>query len=263
MRGKGPWDPDRRAAALTGVLFIIGTVCGITSRGFTDGHLRAPDYLSRVAAHGTAVTVGALLAVMMGVALVGMALAVYPVLKRCGEPLALGYVGVRLVEFVLYGIGAISLLCLLTVSRQSLGLAASDPSSAARLTGTVLLAVRDRGVDAVLDVAVFPLGAAMLNGALLRARLVPRWLSAWGLAGALLYWSTGLLVMFGALVSMEPTYVALQAPLGVQEMVLAGWLIIKGFDRSALSSIPRSGLTAPPAPPQRLAVPSRAPGRIR
>jgi hypothetical protein len=100
-----------------------------------------------------------------------------PEADRGTTRLALGYVGVRLVEFVIYAIGAISLLCLLTVSHQSLGVAASAPSSAARLTGTVLLAVRDRGADAVLDVAVFPLGALMLNGALLRVRLVPQRLS--------------------------------------------------------------------------------------
>jgi hypothetical protein len=260
MRGKDSWDQDRRAAVLTGVLFIAGTVSGIASRSFTDPTLQAPDYLARVAAHDTAMTVGALLAVVMGVALVGMALAVYPVLKRCGERLALGYLGVRLVEFVGYAISAISLLCLLVVSRESLGAAASGPSSAARLTGTVLLAVRDRGVDSVLDVAVFPLGALMLNGAFLRARLVPRWLSAWGLAGAVLYWSTGLLVMFGAVVPMEAAYVALQAPLGVQEMLLAGWLIVKGFDRAGLASIKVTTCsedTVSTTPPPRLAAPSR------
>jgi hypothetical protein len=93
---------------------------------------------------------------------------------------------------------------------------------------------------------------------LLRARLVPRWLSSWGLAGAALYWSTGLLVLFGALIPMEAAYVALQAPLAVQEMVLAGWLIIKGFDRSALSSMTaRSRATASTTPPQRLTVPAQ------
>lgn len=260
MRGKESWTPDRRAAVLTGVLFIVGTVSGIASRGFTDSHLKAPDYLTQVAANGTDMIIGAFLALAMGVALIGVALAVYPVLKRCGERLALGYVGVRLVEFVIYAIGAITLLCLLAVSRESSGATASDPSSAARLTGTMLLAVRDRGADAVLDVAVFPLGALMLNGALLRVRLVPRWLSSAGLAGALLYWVSGVLVLFGAIVPMEAAYVALQAPLGVQEMLLAGWLIVKGFDRAALSSTTtpaRSGDTASTTPPPRLAVPSR------
>lgn len=260
MRGKESWDQDRRTAALTGVLFIVGTVSGIASRGFTDSHLSAPDYLTRIAANGTEIIVGAFLALAMGVALVGVALAVYPVLKRCGERLALGYVGVRLVEFVIYAISAISLLCLLTVSRESLGAAASDPSSAARLTGTMLLAVRDRGADAVLDVAVFPLGALILNGVLLRVRLVPRWLSSSGLAGAALYWISGVLVLFGAIVPMEAAYVALQALLGVQEMVLAGWLIIKGFDRSALSSMTdrsQPDVTASTPSPQRLTVPSR------
>ena len=231
--GRKTVDPDRRAAILAGVLFIIGTVAGTISLGlFTDPILGAPDYLAGISANEAKVITGALLELVMGLALVGMALAVYPVLKKFSAAVAIGYFGVRMVEFVIGIIGAVSLLSLVTLSREFAG-AGAPHASYFQTVGNLLLAARGWGGHAVLDVAVFPLGALILNYVLYRARLTPRWLSAWGLAGAVLYWTAGLLVMFGRIVPLETIHIALQAPLGVQEMVLAVWLIIRGFLPSA------------------------------
>jgi hypothetical protein len=222
------------------VLFIVGSVAGAVSLGGLTGPiLDGPDYLAQVSAHDTTVIVGALLELVMGVALVGVALAVYPVLKRFSERLALGYLGVRLVELAIGVISVISLLSLVTVSREAAG-AGSLQAPSVRATGTLLQAVRDWAGHSVLDLAVFPIGALILNYVFFRARLVPRWLSAWGLAGALLYWTAGLLVTFAAIVPLEAAHLALQAPLGLQEMVMAVWLITRGFNRSALPSAPAS-----------------------
>jgi hypothetical protein len=93
----------------------------------------------------------------------------------------------------------------------------------------------------ILDVAIFPLGAVILYAVFYRFRLVPRWLSVWGLAGAVLYWVAGLLVMFDVIEPLESVHIMLQAPLGLQEMVLAIWLIAKGFEADALASVAPSG----------------------
>lgn len=224
-----PQGTNRKAAISVGVLFIIGTVAGMISLGvFTGPILGDPNYLANVAANEAQVIIGAFLEIVMGVALVGMALAVYPVLKKFSAPMAIGYFGARIVEFVIYIIGVISLLTLVTLSQEFAG-AGNPNASYFQTTGQLLLAVREWGGHAVLDVAVFPLGALILNYALYRARLTPRWLSAWGLVGAILYWTAGLLVMFELIVPLETIHIALQAPLGLQEMVLAVWLIVKGF----------------------------------
>jgi uncharacterized protein DUF4386 len=242
MVGDRRMDPDRRAAILTGVLFIIGTLAGMISLGvFTDPILGAPNYLAGVSANEAKVIIGALLELVMGVALVGMALAVYPVLKKFSAPMAIGYFGARIVEFVIFIISAVSLLTLVTLSREYAG--AGDPNASYfQSTGKLLLAVRNWGGHAVLDVAVFPLGALILNYVLYRARLTPRWLSAWGLVGAVLYWTAGLLVMFELIAPLETIHIALQAPIALQEMVLAVWLIVKGFNASAIA--PGSAKTA-------------------
>ena len=92
-----------------------------------------------------------------------------------------------------------------------------------------MLAQRDWAGHAILDAAVFSIGALVLNTAFLRSRLVPRWLSLWGLAGATAYLTAGLLVMYG-LEPLSTPQVVLEAPLGLQEIALALWLIVKGFD---------------------------------
>jgi hypothetical protein len=61
---------------------------------------------------------------------------------------------------------------------------------------------------------------------------VPRWLSVWGLVGAALYIVPPLGSMFGHSLGV------LMAPLALQEMVMAVWLIAKGFNPSAVASAP-------------------------
>ena len=87
---------------------------------------------------------------------------------------------------------------------------------------------------AILDAAMFTVGALVLNAALYRAHLVPTWLSVWGLAGAAAYLAAGVLVLYG-LEPLSPPQVMLEAPLGLQELALALWLSFKGF---SLTSTP-------------------------
>ncbi|MBE0634789.1 DUF4386 domain-containing protein [Candidatus Bipolaricaulota bacterium] len=149
--------------------------------------------------------------------------------------IAIGYFGARILEVGIFILSAISLLTLVTVSKAFVGAGAPAASYFTTL-GDMLLAIREWGGHAVLDVAVFPLGALLLNGLLYRARLVPRWVSGWGFVGAALYWAAGLLVLFGMITPLETFHIVLQAPLGVQEIALALWLIVRGFNPSAVAA---------------------------
>lgn len=79
---------------------------------------------------------------------------------------------------------------------------------------------------------VFILGALMYYAVLFRSRLVPRWLSGWGLLAAVPYFASAVFGLFGSLSPMSGIEMVLVLPLALQEMVLAVWLIAKGFDRS-------------------------------
>ena len=141
----------------------------------------------------------------------------------------MGYVVARALEAVIYILGGAGLLALITISEESVAAADSTPYAA---LGDLVLAQRDWAGHAILDAAVFSIGALVLNMAFFHSRLVPRWLSLWGLAGAAAYLTAGLLVMYG-LEPLSTPQVVLEAPLGLQEIALALWLIVKGFDTQA------------------------------
>jgi Domain of unknown function (DUF4386) len=217
---------DRVSARVVGALFLVATAAGLVGLPLQQGVLEG-DLLNRASQLGGQVAAGATLQLVMAVAVVGIAVVIYPVLRRGSERLALGYVAARVAEAVLYLVGTVWLLTLVTVSRLYIE-AGSPEGSAYPGLAEVLLAQRDWAGHAVLDVAVFSVSALILNFALLRFRLVPAWLAVWGLVGAAAYLGAGAAVLFGATPLSTPLIV-LQAPLGVQELALAVWLMVKGF----------------------------------
>jgi hypothetical protein len=90
------------------------------------------------------------------------------------------------------------------------------------------------GASAVLSL-VFCFGAVLFYVLLYRSRIVPRWIALWGLVGIPLYAAAYLLAMYGAIDSNSSGQNLLQLPLGVQEMVLAVWMIVRGFRPAAVS----------------------------
>jgi len=213
-----------------GGLFIAADVAGVLAMVLLQPVFGAHDYLTEATRNGNRVATGALLGLVMGIAIVGIAVTIYAVLRRFSERLALGYVVVRTMEGMVDVISAIGALMLLSVSRDFV----SSGSSAAALQtlGGVLLA-ENNWVSYVIMPIVFALDALILNYVLYRARLVPRWLSVWGLGGAALWLAAGVMVTYG----LKPSATTgLAVPIGLQEIALAIWLIVKGFNTTALES---------------------------
>jgi hypothetical protein len=223
----------RNTARIVGVLFIIGTVSGILS--FVGmGPQGTPDYLVNVAENGNSVRIGALLVLVMGLALAPVPVLLYPILRKYNESLALGYVVFRAIEVVTY-IGVIlSWLLLLTLSQQYVQTGAPDASYYETL-GTLVKALGE-WIDPIL-VIVFSISALILNYVFYRSELIPRWLSAWGLFGATLHLAEGVLAVFGY-TDIAVLGIPVYLPIGLQEMVYAVWLIAKGFNPSAIASDP-------------------------
>ena len=220
-------NSNKKTARIVGVLFITATVTYILFIFFI-GSLDAPDYLVNVSANENQVLIGMLLELVNCVAVVGIPVMLFPILKKHNEALALGYVGFRIIESVILIVGSISLLSLLTLSKEFVKAGAPDASYFLTL-GTLLLAARDWTL--LLWDIVFSLGVLVLNYLLYQSELIPRWLSGWGLIGAILLLAVGLLAIFGF-----NQFMLLAAPIAVQEMVFAVWLIVKGFNSSAINS---------------------------
>ena len=215
----------RNTARIVGILFIIGTVAGISS--FIGApSLDDPDYLINISANGNLTIIGALCVLVMGIALAPVPVLLFPILKKVNESLALGYVVFRILEVVTYIVTIISWLLLLTLSQEYV-LAGAPDASYYQTLGTLLLAV-GAWIDPIL-VIVFSISALILNYLLYKSILVPRWLSGWGFVAATLHLAEGMLDMFGLLPGM-PLGIVFFAPIALQEMVYAVWLIVKGFN---------------------------------
>jgi hypothetical protein len=228
-------DTTRKTAIIAGVLFIIATAAALVSTVFTKSTLDATDYLTRISANENRIAVGALFRFIAAAASAGIAISMYPVLKKYSQGLALGSVGFRIIEGMLGIAVVISLLLLTTLSRE-FAEAGAPASSYFQTSGALLLAARD-WMGNVAGLLAFGLGALMYYWIFFQTRLVPRWLSAWGIVGILLMIVTSMLVMFRLITPMSTAQVILAIPIGVQEMVLAIWLIVKGFSPSAIGSL--------------------------
>jgi hypothetical protein len=213
----------RRTAAIVGVLYIIGTVAGIASAAILPSIAPGTNVLTQVATHRGAAIAGGLLVLVMGFALSTLAAVFYPVGRRFDDALATGYVIFRgALEGAVYLISGLIWLVLITMS--------SEPSAAMASGAAVLQATQNVIWNQVVALP-FGIGALMFYALLYRARLVPRWMLVWGFVSAGLFMAACLAQVFGGNIDV------VNVSLLLQEMVLAVWLIAKGFDAKALASV--------------------------
>ena len=219
---------NRRTAAIVGVLYIIGTLTGVLSVIFTGPILGDPNYLAKVSENQGQLVIAALLVLTMCLSLAMVPVFLFPILKKVNEVVALGYLVFRgALETVAAAATVISWLFLLVISREY---AAAGTQAAAGWQG--LGAVLLKGGDPLGAVAgiIFCLGALMLYYVFYRSQLIPRWISVWGIVAILLNFSTCILILFGLQSSFSAANSVMNFPILLQEMVMAVWLIVKGFD---------------------------------
>ncbi len=228
----------RNNATVAGVLFIIATVLNVLGTSLYNPFLAATDYLIKIAANENQVIIGAILVVISAFASASIAIWLYPVLKKHNEALALGSVGFRVMEGMLYIVGVVGVLSLLTLSQVYVTAGASN-ASLYQISGTVLLAVENWA--GMLGVIAFTMGGLMYYIVFYQSKLVPRWLSGWGLVAVAFSLASALLTILGVLVPLSTVFILFNVLIAVQEMVLAVWLIVKGFNPSVIASEPHVG----------------------
>jgi hypothetical protein len=224
-------DTNRKTAIIVGVLFIIGTVAGILSVVFAGSILNAPDYLMKVSANENKIIIGALFVLVMGFVLAMVPFIMFPIFKRHNETLAIGYVVFRgALETITCIITVISWLLLLTLSQEYVK-AVSPDTSYFQIFGTLL----QRVAQLPMGDFVFGLGALIFYYLLYQSKLIPRWLSVWGIIAIILSLITGVLILFGLQSDFSASNFIMNFPIFLQEMVMAVWLIVKGFNPSAIA----------------------------
>jgi hypothetical protein len=227
--------PYRKTAIFVGIFFLVGYVILLPgSLLFIDPILDAPDFLIGVSANQPQVIIGMFLELLNTAAVVGIAVLMFPLLKKQNEALALGYVGSRIVESAILLVGHIFLLLLIILSQEYVKAAA--PASHFQTLGNLFIAERRLTFQWVP--LIVTLGALMFYYLLYQSKLIPRWLSIWGLIGVPFSLVAFGIAMFGlrAGASMPTSAIIFNLPIGLNEVVLGIWLIVKGFNPSAIAS---------------------------
>ena len=222
-------SPSRRIAFITGVLFLVTYVTSIPALWLFQPLLDDPAGYVAGAGADNRVLLGAFLELLLIVANVGTALALFPLLRRQNEGLALGYVAARIVESVFIAVGVLAVLAVVTLRQEAAG---ADEGALAY----ALAALKDwtflLGPGFVVGIG----NGLMLGYLLYRSGLVPRWMAALGLVGGPLLCASGVAVLFGVLRFAGTGQGIATIPEFLWELALGIWLTVKGFAPSPLAS---------------------------
>jgi hypothetical protein len=231
---ESPHETNRKNAVIAGVLFIIGTVSGVISAVICIPVWNAPDYLLRLSANESLISLGTFLQFIMGISCAGISIALYPILRKFSESLAIGAVGFRLIENMLQILKAVSMITLLALSQEFIR-AGSPTTSYFQGAAEIITTASDWMIHGAALICL-SIGASMYYIVFYQHRLVPRWLSGWGLVSITLVTIASVLVMFGVIPGFGTIQGAANLSIFAQEMVFAVWLIAKGINPSAVAS---------------------------
>jgi hypothetical protein len=241
-------NTNRQVAISVGIMFIFATVSAILAGLLYRPILTGPDYLINGAAHTNQVILGVLMELILVCTAIGTAVGLFPILRPYGERVALGHLFFRFLEAIAITIGIVAILSLLTLSKNFVAAAAPE-ASAYHVAGILLLAVY-KWTATLGPLFFLGINTLMYSYLLYKSKLVPRPLAVLGITGATLVFGYAFLVMFGVAVQGASPLIVLALPIAAYEMILAVWLIVKGFNSSAITSqaTTRNLVTEPLAP---------------
>ncbi|MEL4304692.1 DUF4386 domain-containing protein [Methanococcoides sp. LMO-2] len=228
----------RKTAIIVGILFIFAIVMLFVGEALYKPILDSPDYLDNAYPNKVVVITGILIEFTGVPAVVLLSLFLFPVLKKYNEVLALGYVVFRLFEAALLSVAYISKLLLVNLSQDYLSKGGVDASYFQYIGSSIQSVDQWAGTQGLIYHIAFALGSLMLYYVLYRSKLVPRFISAWGFIAAIALLTGSVLInidMFSGIseVGLELIFAL---PIAVAEIMLSIWLIVKGFDPSAIAS---------------------------
>ena len=222
----------RKTAIIVGALFIIATVTAILTIALLGSTLETPLNHTTITENEYHIGLAALFWIILAISVTGIGVMMYPILKKYHKGLALGYIGFRLIESMCIITSSITLLSLVTLSQESA--AGTISATNFQSLGSLLLAVQNWSFE-IGTLIFLGLGGFFIYYPLYELKLVPQVLTIWGLIGAACVMLYGLLGLFGFTADSVILNV-LAAPIAIQEMVFAVWLIAKGFNPSEKKS---------------------------
>lgn len=224
-------NTNRRNEKITGAFFITATTSAIIGLKLYDPVLTHADFLSTAGNATTQIAMGALFELILAFANIGTGIMLYPRLKSYSERWGLAYTLFRLLEVVFILIGITSML-VITSLLHSAANAQEAELAIMQVSGKLLKTVYSwafiLGPHFMLGINTF-----IYSSIFYQAKLLPRKLSSVGMLGAVLIFLCAVLEILGYIPHFSSQIVFFALPIAVYEMVLAGWLIAKGFNKDS------------------------------
>ncbi len=233
-KGDEKMSSNQKAAKTVGVLFLLAALSAVIGLLLYDPILKSSDYLINGSENANQVRLGALFELILVVSVIGTATTMFPILRKYNETIALWHVYFRFLEAIIITVGIISVLSLLTLSQNFVTAGVAETTSY-HASGTLLKAIHD-WTFMLGPLFMLGINTIMYSYILYKSKLIPRPLSILGMFGAVMVFINALLVLFGVVEQLS-IWGIMALPIAAFEMILAVWLLVKGFNESALSSL--------------------------
>jgi hypothetical protein len=228
---------DKQNATLTGLFFIGAALSSVAGLKLYDPILAHDDFIHMGSTHYSQIIAGAICELVLSVTATGTGILLYPYLKRYNESLGIGYLSFRMLEvfFILLGLAAV--LTTLSISEHYVSRTIAEQTTAISL-GRAFIALHGwtfmLGPNFMLAINTF-----LYSYVFRKTGLVPRRLAVWGMIAACLIMVAALLELFGIIRQLSVWGIVLALPIATYELLLAVWLIAKGFRTGARNGFHR------------------------
>jgi hypothetical protein len=214
-----------RKYSLAGGIFYLLTFVSIPTLGLYKS-VRGPSFVTGPGPDSP-VIVGVLLEMVVALANIGTAVALYPVLKRVGQARAVGFVASRTLEACTMYVGIVSLMSIVSLRQSGAGSVALGAAQG--------LAAQYRFTFFFAQSFIPAINAVLLGSLLYQARLVPLWLPVLGFIGAPLLVIAWFGTLLGAIDAVSSFAAVAAMPIAVWEFSLGVYLTFWGFKASTIS----------------------------
>ena len=218
----------RTTARVVGVMYLLGIVIGIVGFMMFQPLLGAPDPLAAISATGMTLAIGAGLWLLPAIGDVAHGVLMFPVLKQhSSERMAIGHLAARIANGIFIAVMVLFVLIQIPLASAYLTAAASDAPFLQALS-----AVFSQAQQYAYQIGMSALGVSglMLCYTLYRAKLLPAWLAIWGFVGYATILVGMLSAVMGSGLGDLSSYLG-----GLWEAAIGVWLIVKGFNSSAIA----------------------------
>jgi len=223
---------SQKDAITTGAFFITATIAAIIGISLYDPILNDSNTLSAASANSNQIELGALFELILAFANIGTGIMLFPFLRKYSESWGLAYACFRLLEVVFILIGIISLLSIVKLSQEYTGSELASLQAAARTLKTIHSWSFILGPHFMLGINTF-----IYSYIFYQSGLVPRKLSILGLGGAVLIFIAAVQEILGYIPHFSAQIIPYAFPIAIYEMILAVWLIRKGFNLEMIKPV--------------------------